>query len=299
MTNHQLNMMKNSLAGKNLNQTHRLMSSCHLARNPRHLSKDIDFGEEEPILLKRLSLGDDNAFWQLWQQHQKYLYHRCLSWMGGNPIEAEEALSLAMLKARDKLLNSADKITNFRAWLTRLTHNLCVDIHRAGCRKAIRMDSLEVIAVQEDEAVISSLDSPESAILRSELGQVIRSAVDDLPERLRTPFILRYYQQVSYPDIAQQLAISQDNAYKRIQQARDRLQKCLRRYLSGMENFPLISAKTANNNSNSLVDDSKLDSPVLRDAGCIFAHINYQLTATCVKKLSHASYPSFSLQGWR
>ncbi|WP_083619091.1 RNA polymerase sigma factor [Planktothrix serta] len=188
-----------------------LISSCHLAPNSRHLSKDIDldFGEEEPILLKRLSLGDDNAFWQLWQQHQKYLYYRCLSWMGGNPIEAEEALSLAMLKARDKLPNSADKITNFRAWLIRLTHNLCVDIHRARCRKAIRIETVE-----EDEAVISNFDCPESAILRDELGQVIRSAVDTLPERLRIPFILRYYEQVSYPDIAQQLAISQDIALR-------------------------------------------------------------------------------------
>ncbi len=127
-------MMKNSLTGQNLNHTQILMLSCHLAPHRRHLSKDIDldFGEEELILLKRLSLGDDNAFWQLWQQHQKYLYHRCLSWMGGNPIEAEEALSLAMLKARDKLPNSANKITNFRAWLTRLTHNLCVDV--ANCK---------------------------------------------------------------------------------------------------------------------------------------------------------------------
>ncbi|WP_228041629.1 RNA polymerase sigma factor [Planktothrix mougeotii] len=294
-------MMKNRLTGKNLNHTQMLMSSYHLAPNSRHLSKDIDldFGKEEPILLKRLSLGDDNAFWPLWQQHQKYLYHRCLSWMGGNPIEAEEALSLAMLKARDKLPNSADKITNFRAWLTRLTHNLCVDIHRARCRKAIRIESLETIAVQEEEAVISNFDCPESAILRDELGQVIRSAVDTLPERLRIPFILRYYEQVSYPDIAQQLAISQDNAYKRIQQARDRLQKCLRRYLSGIENFPLISAKTSNKNSNFLGDDLKIDSPISRDPGCIFAVINYQLTATCVKKLSHPSYPSFGLQGWR
>jgi RNA polymerase sigma-70 factor (ECF subfamily) len=32
-------------------------------------------------------------FWLLWQEHQNYLYHRCLGWMGGNPTEAEDALS--------------------------------------------------------------------------------------------------------------------------------------------------------------------------------------------------------------
>ncbi|WP_017721271.1 RNA polymerase sigma factor [Kamptonema formosum] len=254
---------------------------------------------EEKQLLQRLSEGEMSAFWQLWQQHQKYLYHRCISWMGGNHTHAEEALSLAMLKALQQLPACAERITNLRAWLTRFTHNLCVDIHRERRRKAIGMESLEEIAVKEEEAVISSLDCPESAILRDELGQVIRDAVDALPSRLRTPFVLLYYHQVSYPDIAQQLALSQDNAYKRIQQARDILKKRLIRYLSGADNSVLASSETSCKKSNFVVVSSQSDSPVAMDSGCMIAAINYQLTATCLEKLSHASYCSPSHQGWR
>jgi len=47
----------------------------------------------------------------------------------GNPTDAEDALSRAMLKAWEKVQKyAAGEITNFKAWLT-LTRNLCVDIY--------------------------------------------------------------------------------------------------------------------------------------------------------------------------
>lgn len=260
----------------------------------KHLTK-----LEEQQLLQRLAAGEINVFWQLWQPHHKYLYSRCIGWMGSNLMEAEEALSLAMLKAREKLPKYAAKITNLRAWLTRFTHNLCVDIHRQRRRKAIGIENIEDIASEAAEAVISSFDSPESAILRDELGQFIRHAVNALPDRLRTPFILRYYQEVSYPDIARKLAISQDNAYKRIQQARDLLEKSLKKYLSGADNSLLTSSTPSEENSISGVKSSQLDSPVSRETGCIFAVIDYNLTAICQEKLSHSWSQSPSLLGWR
>ncbi|MEA5593420.1 hypothetical protein [Rivularia sp. UHCC 0363] len=58
---------------------------------------------EEQLLLKRFSQGESSAFWELWQRHLDYLYYRCLGWMGGNPTDAEDALSRAMLKAEKKL----------------------------------------------------------------------------------------------------------------------------------------------------------------------------------------------------
>ena len=75
-------------------------------------------------------------FWHQWQQYQDYLYRCCLKWMGGNLTDAEDALSRAMLKAWEKVQKYAEEIANFKACLTRLTHNLCVDIHRERDRSA-------------------------------------------------------------------------------------------------------------------------------------------------------------------
>lgn len=119
---------------------------------------------EEKLLLERFSSGEMSAFWQLWQQHQDYLYSRCLGWMGNNYYDAEDALSLASLKAWNKLPEYAGKITNLRGWFTRLTHNLCVDIHRERYRK--RITNMQEIAGGDNEAIIANVDSPESAIAR-------------------------------------------------------------------------------------------------------------------------------------
>ena len=180
---------------------------------------------EEKSLLHKLAQGDHDAFWQLWELYRTYLYHRCRVWMGGNSLDGEEALSLAMLKAWEKLPDFADKITNVKAWLTRMTHNLCVDLHRKRNRSAKGIENFEEIAVAEQEILASSSHSPESAMLSSELEMVIRQRIHALSPRLRDPFILRFYRDMSYQEIAQKLNISQDNAYKRIQQAREFLQK--------------------------------------------------------------------------
>lgn len=264
-----------------------------------HLNSITDEGKEEARLLQRLAEGDKNAFWVLWQQHQKYLYLKCLNWMGNNQFEAEEALSLAMLKAWEKLPQYAVKITHFRSWLTSLTRNLCVDIHRERLRKKITIENMEEIILQEHEAVISEVNCPESVLLCNELRQFIHSSVNNLPDNLRIPFILRYYQQLSYPHIARKLGISQDQVYKRIQQARFYLKKRLTRYLSGLENPKLTISQSSEEQNNSVSKTILSDSSLPNDSECLFTVINYNLTAKCLQKLSHPWYQSPCLLGWR
>ena len=165
-------------------------------------------------------------FWQLWQEYRDYLYARCLKWMGGNPMEAEDALSRAMLKAWEKVQQG--KITNLKAWLTRLTHNLCVDIHREHNRGANRVEDIE--AIPEEKALVSFEDTPFRVLEIEEKKMAIRRAINNLPIRLRETFILHFYQQLSYEKIAQQQEISYQNVRKRISQARKILREELREY---------------------------------------------------------------------
>ena len=271
--------------------------------------------EEDSILLKRLSQGDKTAFWQLWTQHQDYLKRCCLNWMGGNPIDAEEALSRVTLKVWKKLPKHAEKIENLRAWLRRLTYHLCADIHRERKRSAMGVESIEEIAVTGNEDVASSGASPELSILGSELEMYICQAIDNLPPKLRETFILYCYWEMPYTDIAQHLAISNPNVRKRIQKARELLQKQLTPYLSGLENSPRLNSslssfeipppppfKRGELKEELKSDQSKSalsDSHTSISAGCIPQSINYKVTATCLVSLQHPWYNLPSLQGWR
>ena len=241
---------------------------------------------EEKTLLNKLAQDDRDAFWQIWKLHRNYLYHRCRIWMGGNYSDGEEALSLAMLKAWEKLPDYANEITNVKAWLTRMTHNLCVDLHRRHNRSAKGVENFEEIAVGEQNILASSAYSPESTMLRSELAMVIRQRINALSPRLRDPFILRFYKNMSYQEIAQKLNISKDNAYKRIQEARKFLQKPLQRYLSGLDESPINQKKAKliveESQSSETVISKSLDMTITESN---IQQINYQITAICLETL--------------
>ncbi len=167
--------------------------------------------------------GDATAFWSLWEQHHKYLYAVCLKQMEGIREDAEDALSLAMLKAWNKLPDYAREIANPGAWLTRLTHNLCLDLRRERRRRTRGMESLET----SDDLPSGGSESPEEALLRRETRDSLLRTIDRLPKRLREPFLLRVVQEMPYPAVAAHLSISPQNARKRIQQARVLLQQKL------------------------------------------------------------------------
>ncbi|MEG4811906.1 sigma-70 family RNA polymerase sigma factor [Microcoleus sp. F8-D3] len=161
----------------------------------------------------------DSAFWKLWQDNQDYLYRCCRKWMG-NPTDADDALSRAMLKAWEKARDGTDDIKNFKAWLTKLTYNLCADIHRERNRSAVGVDSLDTIALGNETELISQEETPVRAAIRGEVELFFRGAIDELPDRLRETFMLHFESGLSYQNIAEQLGISYDNVRKRISQAR-------------------------------------------------------------------------------
>nr|WP_293019002.1 sigma-70 family RNA polymerase sigma factor [Moorena sp. SIO3I8] len=194
----------------------------------------------------------EKEFWQQWQQDQDYLYHRCLRWMGGNPTDAEDALSRAMIKAWEKVQKFAGKIANFKAWLTKLTHNLCVDIHREHGRSANHVEDIE--GIREEKGLVSCEDTPERALETDEKKIAIRRAIDNLPARLHHTFILHFYQELSYREIAQQQNISYQNVCKRISQARAILREELRGYFIGEdETDPELSVTPTNQATESAI----------------------------------------------
>lgn len=175
----------------------------------------------------------EKEFWQQWQQHHNTLYLCCIKWMGGNSLDAEDALSRSMLKAWEKVQKFSGKINNFKAWLIRLTHNLCIDIHRERSRVANRVEDIEGYACDEQVGLLRSEDTPESLIENDEKKAVIRRAIENLPPRLRETFILHFYRELSYQEIAEQQGISYQNVCKRMSQARKILREELRGYFIG------------------------------------------------------------------
>ncbi|MGB7441394.1 MAG: sigma-70 family RNA polymerase sigma factor [Coleofasciculaceae cyanobacterium] len=269
--------------------------------------------------------SDGTDFWKLWVQYQDYLYQRCLSWMKGNPTDAQEALSRASIKAWEKWQDDPGKIANPKAWMTRLTHNLCMDMHRERSREARGIESVEEIAIAEDNILSSELP-----LLDHERNSYLPHAINTLPTKVRIPFILWYEQEMSYSEIAQQLALSHEKVRKRVQQARTILKKQLSKYFCQLDssspsatywNSPLKKEVRSKEyqESDLAMGEGQLDREFMKLAlekfvsepirtsgcktpvtsGCDLESIDYKVTATCLEILSRTWYSSPSCLRWR
>jgi RNA polymerase sigma-70 factor (ECF subfamily) len=179
--------------------------------------------EDERRLLETLSAGDHEAFWPLWQQYREQMYSVCLRQMSGIHADAADAASRTMLVAWEKLPRSASEILSVKAWLTRLTCNVCFDMHRERRRRLRVADTLTTMMNTELLPAMHVEPSPERTAISAEICNQIRNAIDGLPPALREAAELRFLQDQSYETIALRAKITEANARKRVQQARELL----------------------------------------------------------------------------
>ncbi|MBS3027515.1 MAG: RNA polymerase sigma factor [Dolichospermum sp. DET50] len=122
-------------------------------------------------------------------------------------------------------------IKSFKAWLTQLTHNVCMDIHRKDDQRAKQVESWEF-----QEELVSHEETPILLTTQEELENFFEVVIDELPSRLRETFILHFKEQLSYQEIGEKLNISYDNVRKRISQARAILKQRYHQDFLGEEN---------------------------------------------------------------
>jgi len=195
------------------------MQACNIPL----LSADDGSTSHERERLSRSALaqvieGNRNAFWLIWLQYYAILKQLCMGWTS-SPADAEDALSIASLRCYEKLPKAAAEIKNIEAWLTTVTYNICMDIHRG-----YRRESALSLQAPQVETILDKLET-------QELHGKLSKGIDALPERLRAVLDLRL-REWSYQEISVQLRISIKSAYKRNSKARNHLRQML------VEDFP-------------------------------------------------------------
>lgn len=177
-------------------------------------------GDERSIVRTEEPATD---FWALWLRHRDYLYKRCVRWLGGNIHDAEDVLSKGAVNAAIYIRNNPHGVSQFRPWILRVLHNLCIDDMRARSRSAAEPMTGETLPAPGGWA-----QCPDQTVLRGEIGRSIERAAGTLPPHLHRIFMLRFVEEQPYEQIARNMAITPENARKRLQQARGLLREALR-----------------------------------------------------------------------
>ena len=136
---------------------------------------------------------------------------------------AEDATSEVFLKLQ-RSIETYDGSTPFPSWLMRVAGNQCIDTLRR--RKRARQMIVEV----EDVTTIaapSSEPSPLGAVITTEERARVRDAIASLPMKYRVPLVLRYYSDLSYDEIAQQLSLPRNHVATLIFRAKQELRQKL------------------------------------------------------------------------
>ena len=158
--------------------------------------------EVDQVLVERAQGGDQRAFDQLVSKYQRKL-GRLLSRFIRDPAEVEDVAQEAFIKAY-RALPSFRGESAFYTWLYRIGINTAKNyLVSQGCRvlTSTEFDSEEAESF-EDASQLRDINTPESLLLSKQIGQTVNTAMDALPEELRTAIVLREIEGLSYEEIA-------------------------------------------------------------------------------------------------
>jgi RNA polymerase sigma-70 factor (ECF subfamily) len=109
-----------------------------------------DSTADDAALLAAARDGDLDAFEALVREHTRTVYAHALRFFG-DPTAADDTVQEVWIKVY-RSLDSFDGRARFSTWLYRVTRNACLDAVRAGARRPVPVDVVDVVAAPGDLA---------------------------------------------------------------------------------------------------------------------------------------------------
>jgi RNA polymerase sigma-70 factor (ECF subfamily) len=172
--------------------------------------------QDEADLVVRAAAGDRSAFGVLVERYAA-VARRVARAVLGNPEDADDAAQDGMLSALVKL-DQYDPRRPFGPWLLRIVANAATDRRR---RRTVRQ--VEPL----DAALTAGGPRPDTTAERRELGERLRQALAELPERRRVAVVLFDVEGYSHAEIAAVLGIPEGTVRSEVFHARRRLRALL------------------------------------------------------------------------
>ena len=146
-----------------------------------------------------------------------------------NREDAEDAVQSAYLKAFAAIKSFAGR-SSLSTWLTRIVTNNALAHARSARRRRSLLEESEVPVLDDYREMLmrgSMSVSPERAVARGQIRQIVDDAINQLPAPFRTVFVLRQIEELDVGEVAETLGIPAATVKTRHLRARRRLQRLL------------------------------------------------------------------------
>lgn len=194
---------------------------------------DSSYYSSDPdvILMLKFKGGNKAAFEELLDKYQKPI----INFIYRLIQDRSEADDLAQ-EVFIKVYNAADNykpIAKFSTWIYTIARNLCLNKLRERKRKVVSLD--EDIPTNEGgvkrEIAQVKEDSPYESASKHELQEMVKQAINSLPDNQRMAVILRRYQLLSYEEIAKTMHCSVSAVKSILNRAKESLKDKLKSYV--------------------------------------------------------------------
>ncbi|HMM44762.1 MAG TPA: RNA polymerase sigma factor RpoE [Candidatus Macondimonas sp.] len=172
-------------------------------------------------LVRRVQRGDKTAYDLLVRKYQHKVI-KLVSRYVYDPSDAHDVAQEAFIKAY-RALPGFRGDSAFYTWLYRIAINTAKN--HVAARGRAPVSSASEFGSEDSEVDFSSrlsdIDTPEALLLTDEVRRTILSAIDALPQDLRTALILREIEGMSYEEIAKTMECPVGTVRSRLFRARD------------------------------------------------------------------------------
>jgi len=152
--------------------------------------------------------GDRVAFRALYEAYKDKVYSIALYFFHGDEVAASDMTQQVFLKLLHGMAQFRGD-AGFSTWLYRLVVNACMDEARRAKPRELTTNAAKVDALAEP-------DSQERDFARQQTARSVRAALSALPAKFRLPILLRYFEDLSYEEMAAAMNCSMGTVASRL-----------------------------------------------------------------------------------
>ena len=162
-------------------------------------------------VLESCRMGDREAFTALFETYRERVHSIARVFFKGDDSAANDITQQVFLKLMDRVLQFENR-ADFATWLYRIVTNACLDRYRSTRRWVLFGSSSEA------ESIIpaSSVPSVEEEYARGEMSRAVQTAIAELKPKFRIAILLKYFDDLSYEEMADALHVSKGTVASRL-----------------------------------------------------------------------------------
>jgi len=174
-----------------------------------------EIGSGDAVLIERFRAGEREAFDELYLRHHGFVYNICLGF-SSDPEEAHDLAQETFVRVHRALANFRGE-SQFKTWVYRIAVNYCLQERRKK-RPATEADPEPEPRERGDSSVEQSLEQSLEA-------EQVRKIVAALSPSYRSVLSLRYFEDLSYEEIAHVMGWSLSSVKVTLHRARRAFKK--------------------------------------------------------------------------